>query len=74
MKKIDLLNILKMTVRELLAEELRDVATRIERGQLISAAWRLADSGRVLRQMLERRELKNVEGLDIKTGRGALLP
>jgi hypothetical protein len=55
-------------------ELLRNAAELIEAGNLGSAAWRLADAGLLLRNRMVRKGFTKAEGLDLPTGRGAMLP
>jgi hypothetical protein len=57
-----------------ISELLRYAAELVEAGNLGGACWRVADAGLLLRQRMARRGFNGAEGLDIPTGRGALLP
>jgi hypothetical protein len=52
---------------------LRDAAKCLDAGNLGSACWRLADAGLLLRRRMGRKGYFRAEGLDLPTGRGALL-
>jgi hypothetical protein len=63
------------------AEMLKTCALMMERmckedktDQLDCVAWRLADCGLMLRQLIDRTGYKNIGGYDKPTGRGAILP
>ncbi len=56
-----------------LPELLRYAAKCIEHGQLDSACWRLADASLLLRRRMVRRGYEDVPGLDVPTGRGAVM-
>ena len=56
---------------DLLPILLREAAKFVERESLDQAAWRLADASFLLRQRMEG--VHDVLGLDVPTGRGALL-
>lgn len=52
-------------------------ASLIAQGDLLSAAWRLADAGLILRQLIEEQDppgLHSLTGYARRTGRGAILP
>lgn len=57
-----------------ISELLRYAAELVEAGNLGAACWRLADAGQMLRQRMTRKGFSGAEGLDIPTGRGAVLP
>lgn len=55
----------------------RAAASLIAHGDLHSAAWRLADAGLLLRQIIDAQDAPNLHSLTgyaRRTGRGAILP
>ena len=58
-------------IAALLAEAIRNITGAGHRDD--SAAWRVADAGLLLRELMEE-DNNNLPGLDKPTGRGALLP
>jgi hypothetical protein len=58
---------------EAIASTLATAEFWLRKGHVDSASWRLADATLRLRTLLEAEGLTNVPGLDVPTGKGALL-
>jgi len=69
---------MKFTQREYIAAELEDAANILKMnprgGRDDSASWRIADAGLMLRRLIEQSGDKDVQGVDVPTGMGAMLP